>query len=196
MSSFYNIQTKLQEFILKYYKNELLKGLILFSSFGLLYFIFTLFLEYFLWLKPTARTFLFLLFIVVELALLTRYILIPISKLVGFKKGISLEEASNLIGKHFHNVDDKLLNVLQLKNTPIKSELLLASIEQKSKNLEAISFKKAIDFTKNSTYLKYLAIPFFVWVVVLISGNNAMLTESYERVIHHKTAYELSLIHI
>ncbi len=190
MNNFKNIQTKLQEFVKKYYKNELIKGIILFCSFGLLYFIFTLFIESVLWLKPTARTILFWVFILVELTFLTKYILLPLSKLAGFQKGISLEDASSLIGKHFNEVDDKLLNVLQLNNDANQSELLLASIEQKSKNLAPIPFKKAINFSANSKYLKYLAIPFVIWLVAFISGNNALFSDSYNRVIHHQIAYE------
>ena len=159
MSNFQNIQSKLQEFVKKYYTNELLKGLILFFSFGLLYFIFTLLIEHFLWLKPTARTILFWLFIAVEVALLGKYIFIPISKLVGFQKGISLQEASKIIGNNFKEVDDKLLNILQLSDNSNQSELLLASIDQKAEELQPIPFKRAVDYTKNKKYLKYLLLP-------------------------------------
>ncbi|AOW21116.1 DUF4175 family protein [Urechidicola croceus] len=190
MNNFKNIQSKLQEFVKKYYTNELIKGLILFSSFGLLYFIFTLFVEHFLWLKPTARTILFWLFVLVEVGLLVKYILIPIAKLFGLQKGISLEDASKIIGSHFNEVDDKLLNILQLNKESDQSELLLASIEQKSQSLQPIPFKKAINFSNNSKYLKYLAIPVIIWLITLISGNTNIFSDSYDRVIHHQMAYE------
>ncbi|HEU0124905.1 MAG TPA: hypothetical protein VFQ56_01240, partial [Flavobacterium sp.] len=64
------IYQKLEAFIKKYYTNELIKGILLFTGFGLLYFLFTLFVEYFLWLKPLGRTFLFWIFIAVEVFLL------------------------------------------------------------------------------------------------------------------------------
>ena len=89
MDTYQNIEQKLHQFVRKYYTNELIKGAILFLSLGFLYLFFTLFLEYFLWLKPTARTILFWLFIVVESYLLFRFILTPIFKLIGIKKGIS-----------------------------------------------------------------------------------------------------------
>ena len=190
MNNFKNIQSKLQEFVKKYYTNELIKGLILFFSFGLLYFIFTLLIEHFLWLKPTARTLLFWLFIAVEIALLVKYIFIPISKLIGFQKGISLQEASKIIGNHFTEVDDKLLNIIQLKGTSNQSELLLASIDQKAKGLQPIPFKKAIDFRKNKKYLKYLLVPIAIWLLVYITGNKSLFSDSYERVINHQIAYE------
>ena len=59
MVSFKNIEDKLHQFTRKYYTSELIKGSILFLSLGFIYFFFTLFLEYFLWLKPTERTILF-----------------------------------------------------------------------------------------------------------------------------------------
>ncbi len=190
MTKFNNIQTKLQQFIKKYYTNELIKGLILFTAFGLLYFIFTLFVEHFLWLQPGARSVLFFVFIAVEVALLVRFILIPIFKLVGLQQGISVTKASKIIGNHFPEVDDKLLNVLQLNENTDQSELLLASIEQKSAKLQPIPFKTAINFQKNVKYLKYLAIPFIIWLFTFVSGNNSIFKDSLQRVVHYKTAYE------
>ena len=124
MSNFETIAYKLHQFIKKYYTNELLKGAILFFSAGLLYFIATLFIEYILWLEPRARTVLFWVFIVVELALFTKFIAIPIAKLFNLKKGIDFETASKLIGNHFPEVNDKLLNVLQLNKNSRQSDLL------------------------------------------------------------------------
>jgi hypothetical protein len=159
MNHFKNIEKKLQQFTKKYYTNELIKGSILFVSFGVLYFFFTLFVEYFLWLQPVFRTLLFWVFILVELFLLIRFIGIPIFKILGLQKGISLEDSSKIIGSHFPEVNDKLLNVLQLKQNKNQSDLLLASINQKAKELQPIPFVKAINFKKNKKYLKYAIIP-------------------------------------
>ncbi len=195
MPYFEQIQNKLHGFIRKYYKNELLKGSILFLSFGLLYFLFTLYIEYFLWLKPAARTFLFWLFVFVELALLIKYILIPVFKLIGLTQGISPAEASAIIGKHFPEVDDKLLNMLQPheQNTSRKaqknSELLLASIEQKAVALKPVPFQKAIRFSDNKKKLKYLIVPLFIGLLTYISGKDQVLKESYVRVMHPQKTY-------
>ena len=135
MSSFNHIQNKLEAFIRKYYLNDLIKGAILFFAIGLLYFLATLFIEYTLWLSSAGRTILFWLFVVVELALLTKFIIIPLTKLFKLQSGIDYKKASQIIGRHFPEVNDKLLNVLQLKEDSKESELLLASIEQKSEEL-------------------------------------------------------------
>ncbi|SFZ90163.1 hypothetical protein SAMN05428642_101776 [Flaviramulus basaltis] len=190
MSNFKSIQNKLEAFIRRYYTNELLKGAILFFAIGLLYFLFTLFLEHILWLSTTARSILFWLFVAVELALLVKFVFIPLAKLFKLQKGIDYETASKIIGKYFPEVNDKLLNVLQLNQNQSKSELLLASIEQKSLELNPIPFKLAINFKKNTGYLKYAAIPIVILLLTFFTGNFNWFSDSYERVIHYKTAYE------
>ncbi len=190
MTNFESISHKLKQFAKKYYTNQLIKGVILFSTLGLLYFLMTLFIEYFLWLTPLWRTVLFWLFIGVELLLLLRFIGFPLFKLLGLQQGISEHESSKIIGKHFPEVSDKLLNLLQLKNSKEKSDLLEASIEQKSKELSPIPFTKAVNFKGNLKYLKYALIPIVIWLLTLISGKQQEINHSFERVVHHQTFYE------
>ncbi|GGD80260.1 DUF4175 family protein [Planktosalinus lacus] len=190
MSNFDHIIQKLEQFIKKYYTNELIKGCILFVAIGLLYFLFTLLIEHFLWLSQTGRTILFWTFIAVELALFLRFIAFPLSKLLKIQDGLELSQASKIIGAHFPEVNDKLLNVLQLKKNAKQSELLLASIEQKSVELHPIPFAKAINFKQNIKYVKYIAIPVVVYLLFVITGNSGIFSGSYERVVNYKTAYE------
>jgi len=190
LHNFKNIQTKLEQFIRRYYTNELLKGIILFFAIGLLYLIATLLIEYFLWLNPTARTMLFWVFIGVELALFAKFIVFPLAKLFKLQKGINYEEASKIIGNHFPEVNDKLLNVLQLNQNTEQSDLLVASIEQKSEELNPIPFKLAINFKKNAKYLKYAAIPIAILLISFVTGKINWFSDSYERVINYQTAYE------
>lgn len=190
MSNFKNIQAKLEAFIRKYYTNELIKGAILFFSIGLLYFLVTLLIEHFLWLSSIGRTVLFWLFVVVELVLFAKFIAVPLAKLLKLQKGIDYEDASKIIGTHFPEVNDKLLNVLQLKQSDSQSELLLASIEQKSETLQPIPFKLAVNFKKNTKYLKYAAIPVLILLLASVSGHLDWFSDSYKRVVDYKTAYE------
>ena len=190
MDNYTVIERKLEQFIKRFYSNELIKGTILFLSIGLIYFIFTLFIEYVLWLNPLFRTILFWTFILVETALFSKLIANPISRLFKLKKGINYEQASQIIGNHFPEVNDKLLNVLQLKQNNEKTELLLAGIEQKSSELSPVPFKLAINFKKNIKYLKYAAIPCLIFLASYITGKTEWFSNSYERVVHFRTAYE------
>ncbi|MFK7101374.1 hypothetical protein V3471_10320 [Flavobacterium oreochromis] len=179
------IFVKLESFIKKYYTNELLRGSLFFIGLGLLYFLFTSIIEYFLWLQPTGRTILFWLFITVELFLLIRFIIIPLFKLFKLQKGLSYEQASFIIGKHFTEVNDKLVNFLQLVNNSNQSELLLASIDQKAKSLQPIPFVNAIDFRKNKKYIPLALIPFLIILFFMISGKEEYLAQGMHRVVNY-----------
>lgn len=190
MKNLDNIHEKLKSFLKRFYTNEIIKGGIFFVLFGLLYFFLTLFIEYFFWLEPQLRTFLFWSFIFIELLLLFRFVVVPIFKLVGLKSGLTDEQASKIIGDHFKEIDDKLLNIIQLEQSNEKSELLLASIEQKSGELRPFSFNSAISFKDNVVYLKYLMVPVVIWFAIWLTGNNSIFTQSLHRVVHHQTAFE------
>lgn len=183
------IYQKLEEFIKKYYTNELIKGSLFFIGLGLLYFLFILLFEYFLWLKPTGRSLLFIVFILVEFFLLLRYILLPVFKLLKFQGGIDYNQASKIIGNHFSDVDDKLTNFLQLANNPFQSELLLASINQKANSLSVVPFTKAVDFSKNKRYLPLAIFPVILFIFFFFSGNSNIITQSLDRVVHFKKQY-------
>ena len=140
MSTFSIIRQKLEQFIKKYYTNELIKGSIFFFTIGCLYFLATLLIEHFLWLNSFGRTVLFWAFVAVEAGLFVRFIAFPLLKLFHLQNGISHEEASRIIGNHFPQVSDKLINVIQLNQNQRESELLLASIDQKASDLQPRRF--------------------------------------------------------
>jgi len=175
------IYDKLEGFIKKFYTNELIKGMLLFTTIGLLYFIFTFLIEYFLWFDSVGRTILFWLFLLVEGLLLFKFIVIPVSKLFKIQKGLNYAEASKIIGTHFDEVQDKLLNFLQLSNTTKPSELVLASIEQKAKNLQPIPFSNAINFNGNKKYLPFALIPLLFLLFFYISGNSDVISKSFAK---------------
>ncbi|WP_409628065.1 AAA family ATPase [Gilvirhabdus luticola] len=106
------------------------------------------------------------------------------------KKGIDYEYASKIIGNHFPEVNDKLLNLLQLNKDRNQSELLIASIEQKSLQLKPIPFRLAIDFKNSLKYLKYTTIPIIILLVSFVLVDKNWFSDSYKRVVHYQTAYE------
>jgi hypothetical protein len=186
------IYLKLEAFIKKFYVNELIRGIVFFIGLGLLYFLFTLFIEYFLWLKPIRRTLLFWTFVGVEVVFLFRFILFPIFKLFKFQKGINYNQASIIIGKHFAHVNDTLTNFLQLSNSSNKednSELLLASIDQKANALQPIPFSNAVDFKSNKKYLPLALAPILLFSAFYFTGNNEMISQSLNRVVHFNASF-------
>lgn len=183
------IFSKLEAFIKKFYANELLRGTLFFIGLGLLYFIITGFVEHFLWLSTTGRTLLFWSFLMVELFLLVRFILFPISRLFKFQKGLTYQDASHIIGKHFNSVNDKLINFLQLTQDSHQSELLLASIEQKANDLKPVPFTAAIDFSQNKKFLPLAIFPIVILILLVLSGRQYYITDSMNRVVHYEEQF-------
>ncbi|GGE40798.1 ATPase [Psychroflexus planctonicus] len=94
-----------------------------------------------------------------------------------------------MIGAHFPQVSDKLTNILQLKDSGADSDLIIASIEQKAKEIQPVPFQLAINFKSNVKYARYLAIPVLILLVIWVSGKLSLFNESYQRVVDYKTAY-------
>jgi hypothetical protein len=186
---------KLDEFIRKYYKNQLIKGVIYASGMVLAFYLVVAILEYFAHFDTTVRTVLFYSLIAGIMAILGRYICIPIFRLNRFGTIISNEEAAAIIGKHFSEVQDKLLNVLQLKQASQKQDtdsapaLLEASINQKIRELKPIPFTAAIDIGQNRRYLKYALVPFVI-ILFLVFSAPSVITESTKRLVDHNSFYE------
>lgn len=190
MNSYQEILEKLNQFVKKYYTKQLIKGVLLFLAIGLLFLLGVGSLEFLFWLNGDWRLLLFFLVLVVELFLLYRFILIPVLYLFRVRKGISNKEASLLIGRHFTEVDDKLYNLLELAEDESTSELLLASIEQRSEDLGNVSFVNALDFRESFKYARYVLIPLLIVGFIWISGNIASFFSSYKRVVNYDLAFE------
>lgn len=189
MTEFEIILNRLNRFTNRYYTRLLIKGGILFLSFGVLLFLLITGIEYFLWLNGNGRLVLLVVLVLVEVFLLYKWILTPILYLFKVKKGLSHKDASILIGKHFSEVNDKLANLLDLSNDKNKSDLLLASIEQKSSDLKRVEFGKAVDFTKTLSFFKYAVIPIVLILLLLFSGEFTSFFSSYKRVKNYDIAY-------
>lgn len=190
ITAFEILISKLNKFIRKYYMNLIIRGVML--SFGLVIMLFLLVsvFEYFSWSDIITRTLLFYLFVLSVLFILVYYIILPALKLIKLGKVISREEAARIIGEHFPEVNDKLLNTLQLHNSGSSSnmELLLASIEQKSTNLNPVPFKNAVRYNKNLRYLKLIIPPAILLLIILVISPGFVF-EPADRIINYNTHY-------
>ena len=105
---------KLNSFINKYYLNKLVKGCIYFFSVLFVFFLLFSFLEYFARFNVINRTFLFWGYISISAIIIIYFIVYPTLQLLKIGKIISHKEAAKIIGVHFPEIDDKLLNVIEL----------------------------------------------------------------------------------
>lgn len=189
LNSYETILGKLGVFTRKYYYKQLVRGVLLFLTFGLLFWMAILSLEYALWMNEDWRFVMFAVFLLVEGFLVYKFIFVPIGFLIGLKKGISNKEASKLIQKHFPNVSDKLYNLLDLAENKRRSELLLASIEQRASSLGVVPFSNAVKFGESYSYAKYIIIPLGIVVLIWVSGNIGTFFGSHKRLVNYDVAY-------
>ncbi|WP_421977566.1 DUF4175 family protein [Roseivirga seohaensis] len=189
MSSNQLLKQQLQAYKKKFYTNRLIKGFILFLAFFLSLFIIANAFEFSARLSGGGRAILFFSFVFGSLLAFFWFIGKNLYHLRNAQKHLSNEEASKQIGAHFPEISDKLLNIIQLeKLNTAQNELLLASIEQKSKEVGKISFVSAIDYKGNRKYLRYVIGPGAI-IVILLLFIPQFLTESSTRIINYNTEF-------
>ena len=185
---------KLKRFKTKFYLNKLLRGLILSATILLVAFLIVDLFEYYSWSNEITRATIFYLFIVLMAGVLGFQVLIPVFHLLRMGKQLSHKEAAIIIGNHFPEISDKLLNTLQLysavdKENSDKLDLLLAGIEQRTNQLQPIPFRKAISFKSNYKYLKLMSAPLLILLLALIVSP-AFVTEPAKRIVNHNSKFE------
>ena len=168
----------------------LIKGLLLFITLSVVIFLIVTATEYFLWLSRSIRLILFIAFVVALLALLYRYVLTPLLYLYKIRTGLNAQDAAKLIGNHFPEVSDKLINLLDLADNEKNSDLVLAAIKQRSFELRSFRFVDAIDFAEAWRKAIYLVIPVVLLVFIMFSGKSSDFFGSYNRVVNFDVAFE------
>lgn len=172
---------KLDAFIRKYYANQLLRGVIIFLTCLLFYFLTATVSEYYLYLPVWLRVGLDAVFIIFGLTALVVWVIIPFIKMARLGKVISHEKAAVIVGDHFPEISDKLLNILQLKKHAdhfSSKELITASIDQKASQISVLPITKAIDLSKNKKYLPYLLPLVIIGIIIMIFSPSIFLDAS------------------
>lgn len=183
--------TQIDAFIRKYYRMQMLKGVLLFAALFGVVFLSVVLLEYFGQFNTTVRTMLFYGSILTTGFLLVKYIAIPLAHTFKLGKVIDHNQASLIIGNHFPEVDDKLLNTLQLKSAAEQersSDLLMASIDQRANELSAVPFVNAVDTSENKKYLWFLLPVLLVFGVLFIS-KPSIVTQSTNRIVNYQNEF-------
>jgi hypothetical protein len=193
-SNYQSLLEKIDQFTRKFYVNNLIRGVLYSTGLLLAAFIGFALLEYY-YFNATAssmalRKGLFYSFIAVSAVTLGILVFRPLLQYFRLGKVISHEQAAVIIGQHFQDVKDKLLNVLQLKEQMnyADSALLEASINQKIEGLNPVPFAAAVDLKENKRYLRYALPPLLLLLLLLFSSN--ILEESTERIINNNKDFE------
>ena len=186
---------KIEGFTRKYYLNRLIQGVLVGAVLWIVFYLLINGLEYFSWFPPKGRFVLFLFLLAGSAFVLVYYFLIPLFNLIRFRKKMSVEQASALIGKFFPEIKDKLLNTIQLSNQWESDEdnaLLAATIEQRTASLSPIHFSEAVDLRGN---LKYLGVFFgsLLLLIALIVFLPSFAVQPTQRIVNYEQHFEKPL---
>lgn len=192
MEQGYNILShKLEAFIRRYYLNKVVKGLLLIVSLLLSSYLLVATTAFYGDLSTIWRGVLFYGFLGVNGYVLVVLILLPLLRSRGWLQRMTVREAAVLIGNHFPEVRDKLLNTIdlhQMERDGRSQNLLLASISQRTEQLSPVPFLQMIDLRKNRKYLKLVIPVVAVFLFVLLAAPN-ILREGSERVWRYQQYY-------
>lgn len=180
------IEQKINSFKRKHYLNLLVRGLLFTLSILFFYFLTAALLEYVLWLGTWSRFLILVLFFVLVVYCGFRFFRDPVTYWLS-KRGLDDEQGARLIGNYFPAIKDRLVNLIQLAATN-NSGLAQASILQKSKEFEPVQFESVIRIDDNKKYLKYLAVPVVIILVILIL-NKTIITQSATRIVNFNQQY-------
>ena len=188
------LNDKIRQFLRKYYLDKLYKGIIFFVIILLGTFIaFSLF-EYFSYSNTVVRSILFYSFIALAVIVGVAYLIIPALKIAGLGKQLSNEEIARIIGKHFNQIDDKLLNLFELQKQMecgdyVSYDLLSAAIDSKIDSFKAYSFVQAIPVQKTKRFALFMLLPIAIFLL-LFSIKKELFTEPAKRIVHYSEVYE------
>lgn len=192
MGTFDDLLTQVDAFIRKYYKNQMLRGVLLFALIFIVSYFVVVGLEYLGHFSSNIRLTLLLAFIGVNIFVFIKYIVKPISKLFSFGARIDRYQAAKIIGTFFPDVNDRLLNTLQLNDSAKAQqgniELLQASVSQNAQKLSVFSFTSAVDYKENRKYLKYL-LPIFLGVIVIGFLAPSLFRDGTERLVKYNETF-------
>ncbi|WP_297085969.1 DUF4175 family protein [uncultured Draconibacterium sp.] len=182
---------KLNAFRLRYNLYRLLRGsivvLILLIS---LYTVFSV-VEYYIYLPVQVRKIVFFGYLIFACLLSIQFIFLPLFRLIHIFKPIDLKSSGELIQQHFVEIKDKLLNILELSDlndNQYSNDLLLASIDQKIRELKVFNFNEAVQYKNARNIFIYLIMSVLV-VLSILAFNKNILTESTERLVHYNQEF-------
>lgn len=183
------IKSQLVAYKKKYYTDKLVRGVLYLLLMSLsLFLVFTV-LEFNFRFGTVVRAILLFSFIIFTVVFTVFWIIRPLWEIISEGKHLSDSEAARQIGKFFPKVSDKLLNVLQLQNmSDSDHSLLAASIDQKSAELSTVKFANAIRLESNTKYLKYLAAPASIILILLLIVPQ-LFTESTARIVQYNKTF-------
>jgi len=186
------IHIKLEAFIKKYYYNQIVRGILIFSILALLLYLILVFTEFLGHFSTLIRTILFFSTLLLLILVFIWGLIKPSLAYFKITSSLTPHQANSILQKHFPELKDQLKNILELETMPSSSyseSLIQKAIQQKSENIRLIPFTQAVKLKANYKYIKLLSVSVVV-LILLYLFSPQILAEGTERILHYDTFYE------
>ncbi|MCB0371312.1 MAG: hypothetical protein KDD45_18315, partial [Bdellovibrionales bacterium] len=174
------LDQRLKEFRKKYYTDKIIRGsLILALLISSILFI-VLLSEGVFGFSPGIRTAIVFGLGISFVGVLGWMVLWPSLKLFNLSRTISDLQIAKMVQQHFPDINDKLLNILQLRMQTDKSNTLAyAAIDKKTADIAPVSLSSAINLRLNNKYLYLLFIPIAFYLVTYLADPSLLGASSH-----------------
>lgn len=170
---------QLQDFRKKYYLDKIIRGsLILLLLVSSMLFV-ALVSEGLFGFSAATRTGMVFGLTAIFLGVLGYMVVWPALQWSRLTKGINEYDIAGMVQTHFPDINDKLVNLLQLRGATTNS-LAYAAIDRKATDILPTRLSSAINFNVNLRYLWYLLVPIGLFLITYLADPN-LLGSSAER---------------
>lgn len=187
-SKFSVIESKLDDFVRKFYSNRIVVGVLLLLLVASISLFSVFMIESFAFMSPAVKTILFYFLLFVFAAIFVFFIGIPLCKLMKIIPYISYEEAAGIISEYFSDSNDMLLNVIQL-NRGESNDFLVAAINQKIDKISPWNFTHAINFHKTLKFL-YISGGILMFLLMMSFFFRTKMSSGATRFMNYSVYYQ------
>ena len=185
MASIDILRKRLDQFIRKFYLFRMVKGALIWSGLSLLTFLTYLVLENWGRFSTGTRAFMFWSFVILFLAWLVLYVLVPLLRMLKLVRGMSYQDAAEILDSLDQGLKDKILNTLTLSEQDLQSSgLVAAAIEQKISLLEPYRFNTAIKWGGLRKVLPLFLVPVLILVSLMVWDSTSIM-DSGRRLVNY-----------
>jgi hypothetical protein len=164
---------QLQDFRKKYYLDKIIRGsLILLLLVSSMLFV-ALVSEGLFGFSAATRTGMVFGLAAIFIGVLGYMVIWPALQWSRLTKGINEYDIAGMVQSHFPNINDKLVNLLQLRSASTNS-LAYAAIDKKAVDILPTRLSSAINFNVNLRYLWYLLLPLGLFLVTYLADPNLL----------------------
>ncbi|GAB4409070.1 MAG: hypothetical protein OHK0039_12570 [Bacteroidia bacterium] len=183
------LDQRIRDFRRKYYVDRILRGsLVLGILISSILFV-ALLSEGLFGFSSGVRTFMVYSLAAVFVGVLGYMVVWPVAQLLRMARGLSDFQIADMVRRYFPEINDKLINLLQLKQeAALHGALAQAAVEQKAGEISPVPLSSAINLKLNRRYLLLLLIPIGLFFITHLT-DPTLLGASSHRLINYKQSF-------